>query len=234
MLLSLIIGLSHAQELPYVYERSTVLIQESDETSEVKNTNTEQPKYLSRYKSKLFLLDPEFALAHRLSSAGLTAIVGGTVVTGVSFSVAVILGLANLYSGNMAPARTAFAISGLGALGVCAGATTSFLGSAVARNVLVSRGETVPLTGVYLSSAGALTTVGSFVAMHTTINDRGLSDSQSDVASTLVGAGLLAIPVGLATQQIINRVGYNRYVDGLSLSPTFTHDSMGALVQFQF
>ena len=70
MLLSLIIGLSHAQELPYVYERSTVLIQESDETSEVKNTNTEQPKYLSRYKSKLFLLDPQFALAHRLSSAG--------------------------------------------------------------------------------------------------------------------------------------------------------------------
>ena len=150
-------------------------------------------------------------------------------MTGVSFSVGLILGLASLSSGDMAPARTAFAISGLGVLGVCAGATISFMGSSVARNVLVSRGETVPLTGVYLSSAGALTTVGSFLAMHTKINDRGLSDSQSDVASTLVGAGLLAIPVGLATQQIINR--HNRYVDGLSLSPTFTHDSMGALVQ---
>jgi len=235
MLLSLIIGLSHAQELPYIYERSTVLIQESDETSEVKNTNTEQPKYLSRYKSKFFLTgDPEFTRAHKLSSIGLTSIVYGSGMTVVGFGVGFIGVFIYWAEGDKRLAQTGFGMAGVGVLAVGAGATTSFVGSTVARNVLVSRGETVPLTGVYLASAGALTTVGSFVAMHTTINDRGLSDSQSDVASKLVGAGLLAIPVGLATQQIINRVGYTRYVDGLSLSPTFTQDSMGAMVQVQF
>ena len=234
MFFSLIIGLSHAQELPYIHERSAVSIPEKDDTSKPENVNAEQPKYLSRYKSKLFLSDPQFAMAHRLSSAGLTTIVGGTVVTGVSFTTALILALASWPEGDMASARTALGISGLGLLGVCAGATTSFVGSTLARHVLISRGETVPLTGVYVASAGALTTVGSFLAMNTEINDRGLSDSQSVVASLMLGAGLLAIPVGLATQQIINRVGYTQYVDGLSLSPTFTHDSMGARVQVQF
>ena len=124
MLFSLIIGLSHAQELPYIYERSSVSIPEKDDTSKPDNVNAEQPKYLSRYKSKLFLLDPQFAMAHRLSSAGLTTIVGGTVVTGVSFTTAH-FGFGSWPEGDMASARTAleFLTWALGG----AGATTSFV-----------------------------------------------------------------------------------------------------------
>ena len=70
-----------------------------------------------------------------------------------------------------------------------------------------SREGNCPTYWCLCCSAGALTTVGSFLAMNTEINDRGLSDSQSVVASLMLGAGLLAIPV-VATQQIINRVGY--------------------------
>ena len=185
-------------------------------------------------KRKVFMTDdPDFALAHQFSSIGLTTIVIGTGVTAGALAWSAIMGIATILDDDKTEFTNSLRFTGYSALSVVAGAGISFVGSSIARSVLISKGQHVPFAGAYLATTGVVSMLTGF-GLFANWNDVESSDARKQIGSTLFLSGLAVIPVGLVTQHISNRVAYNRYVDSVSLAPTFSTDSAGAMVQVRF
>ena len=80
----------------------------------------------------------------------------------------------------------------------------------------------MPFTGLVIAAGGLAAAVG------------GSSVPETDASAAVRGYGMLAVPVGIVTQIIINGVHYNRYIEGLAVTPTFSKDSIGAVAQWTF
>lgn len=185
-------------------------------------------------KRKVFMTDdPDFALAHQLSSIGLTTIVVGTGVTAGALAWSAIMGVFTILDDDKTEVTNSLRFAGYSALSVVAGAGISFVGSSIARNVLVSKGEAVPFFGGYIATFGVVSLVTGF---GTILHWNGVepSDTRQQIGQMMSLTGLAVIPIGLVTQHISNRVAYNRYVESMSLAPTFSTESVGAMVQVQF
>ena len=177
--------------------------------------------------------DSDFALAHQFSSIGLTTIVIGTGVTAGALAWSVIMGISTILDDDKTEFTNSLRFTGYSALSVVAGAGISFVGSSIARNVLISKGQHVPFAGGYLATTGVVSMFTGF-GLFATWNDVEPSDARQQIGSTLFLSGLAAIPTGLVAQHIINRVSYNRYFDSVSLAPTFSTESAGAMIQVRF
>lgn len=184
---------------------------------------------------KVFMTDaPDFALAHQFSSIGLTTIVIGSMTTVGALAAAAIFGVFGApTSGENTAAINSLKVAGYSALSVVGGAGVSFIGSSIARNVLVSKGQQVPFLGGYIATFGVVSLMTGF---GTILHWNGVepSDARQQIGQMMSLIGLTAIPTGLITQHITNRVAYNRYVDSVSLTPTFSTEAVGAMVQVRF
>ena len=177
--------------------------------------------------------DPDFALAHQFSSIGLTTIVIGTGVTAGALAWSALMGIMTILDDDKTPVTNSLRFAGYSALSVVGGAGVSYIGSSIARNVLVSKGQQVPFFGGYIATFGVVSLITGF---GTILHWNGVepSDARQQIGQMMSLTGLAVIPVGLVTQHISNRVAYNRYVDSVSLAPTFSTESAGAMVQVRF
>ena len=185
-------------------------------------------------KRKVFMTDdPDFALAHQFSSIGLTTIVIGTGVTAGALAWSALMGIMTILDDDKTPVTNSLRFAGYSALSVVGGAGVSYIGSSIARNVLVSKGQQVPFFGGYIATFGVVSLITGF---GTILHWNGVepSDARQQIGQMMSLTGLAVIPVGLVTQHISNRVAYNRYVDSVSLAPTFSTESAGAMVQVRF
>lgn len=185
-------------------------------------------------KRKVFMTDdPDFALAHQISSIGLTTIVVGTGATVGALAWSAIMGVFTILDDDKTEVTNSLRVAGYSALSVVAGVGVSFVGSSIARNVLVSKGEAVPFFGGYVATVGVVSLITGFgTLLHW--NDVEPSDARQQIGQMMSLTGLAAIPTGVITQHITNRVAYNRYVESVSLAPTFSTESVGATVQVRF
>jgi hypothetical protein len=185
-------------------------------------------------KRKVFMTDdPDFALAHQLSSIGLTTIVVGTGVTAGALAWSAIMGIMTILDDDKTPVTNSLKFAGYSALSVVGGAGVSYIGSSIARNVLVSKGQQVPFFGGYIATFGVVSVLTGF---GTILHWNGVepSDERQQIGQMMSLTGLAVIPIGLVTQHITNRVAYNQYFDSVSLAPTFSTESVGGMVQVQF
>lgn len=186
-------------------------------------------------KRKVFMTDdPNFALAHQFSSIGLTTIVVGSATTVGALAAAAIFGVFGApTSGENTAVINSLKVAGYSALSVVGGAGVSFVGSSIARNVLVSKGQQVPFFGGYIATFGVVSLMTGF---GTILHWNGVepSDARQQIGQMMSLTGLAAIPTGLVMQHITNRGAYNRYVDSVSLAPTFSTEFVGGMVRVQF
>ena len=177
--------------------------------------------------------DPDFALAHQFSSIGLTTIVVGSITTVGALAATALIGIWTILDDDKTPVQKGLKVAGYSALSVVGGDGVSFIGSSIARNVLVYKGQPVPFAGSYLATTGVVS-MFTGVGLVGTWNDVEPSEARQQIGRVLIYSGLTAIPTGLITQHIINRVAYNRYFGSVSLAPTFSTESAGAMVQVRF
>ena len=238
MIIPLLLNLSYAEIASTPYS-TTVEYQIQSPVEDVWSGNARfvQDKKLfgPNVKRKVFMTDdPDFALAHQFSSIGLTTIVVGSITTVGALVAAAIFGTFGAIDGDTTTATNCLKVAGYSTLGVTAGAGASFIGGSIARNILMSKGQSVPFAGGYLASAGVASTITGFMVGNVEWNGIERSEAQRQIGGALLLSGLVAVPTGLLTQHIINRSAYNRYVDSVSLTPTFSPDSVGTMVQVEF
>jgi hypothetical protein len=235
-MLPLLIGLGFASEPSNIDSSLEYTIQPTTEDVWAGNARFVQDKKLfgPNAKRKVFMTDdPDFALAHQLSSIGLTTIVVGTGVTAGALAWSAIMGIMTILDDDKTPVTNSLKFAGYSALSVVGGAGVSFIGSSIARNVLVSKGQQVPFFGGYIATFGVVSVLTGF---GTILHWNGVepSDERQQIGQMMSLTGLAVIPIGLVTQHITNRVAYNQYFDSVSLAPTFSTESVGGMVQVQF
>ena len=112
---------------------------------------------------KVFMTDdPDFALAHQVSSIGLTTIVIGTGVTAGALAWSAIMGIATILDDDKTPVTNSLRVAGYSTLSVVGGAGVSYIGSSIARNVLVSKGQQDPFFGGYIATFGVVSIMTGF------------------------------------------------------------------------
>lgn len=150
-MLPLLIGLGVANAAPNPHTSPTeYIIQSPVEDVWAGNARFVQDKKLfgPNAKRKVFMTDdPDFALAHQISSIGLTTIVVGTGATVGALAWSAIMGVFTILDDDKTEVTNSLRVAGYSALSVVAGVGVSFVGSSIARNVLVSKGEAVPFFG---------------------------------------------------------------------------------------
>ena len=164
---------------------------------------------------------PAFTVSQRAAIVGGVAILGGGVAVVVGGTI-MIVGVIPALVGDDTMITTGAVVAGVGAGVMGLGGITMTVGSIAAGVVLRKLGQDAPFTGLYIAVGGVATAVGSqFIP-------------DASASETVANVGLLAVPVGVVTQLVTNRIHYKRYLDGLSLSPTFSADRVGAVAQFTF
>ena len=209
---SLLLGLCNAKASSDVHTQESASPIHPTEDVWAGNARFVQDRKLfnSINKRKLFMTDdPDFALAHQLSSIGVTTIVVGGITTVGTLAVTLMIGIWTILDDDKTPVQKGLRVAGYSALSVVGGAGVSFVGSSIARNVLISKGEQVSFAGGYLATTGVISMFTGF-GLFATWNDVEPSDTRQDIGGILMLGGLTAIPAGLITQHIINRVSYNR------------------------
>ena len=236
-MLPLLIGLGVANAAPNPHTSPTeYTIQPPVEDVWAGNARFVQDKKLfgPNAKRKVFMTDdPDFALAHQISSIGLTTIVVGTGATVGALAWSAIMGVFTILDDDKTEVTNSLRVAGYSALSVVAGVGVSFVGSSIARNVLVSKGEAVPFFGGYVATFGVVSLLTGF---GTLLHWNGVehSDARQQIGQMMSLTGLAAIHMGVITQHITNGVAYNRYFESVSLAPTFSTESVGAMVQVRF
>ena len=173
-----------------------------------------------RYKQKYS--HPGFTIPQRASIVGGVSMIGGGVTFLVGGVVAIVGFIPAAVTNNYTVYDSGIAVMGVGAAAFTLGGLTMTVGSITAGVVLRRLDHDLPFTGLYIAAGGLAAAVGGSLVPET------------DASATVQVYGMLAVPVGILTQVIINGVHYNRYIESLAVTPTFSRDSVGAVAQWTF
>lgn len=164
---------------------------------------------------------PGFTIPQRASIVGGVSMIGGGVTVLVGGAIALV-GVIPAAVGNETIYNTGTTVMWVGAAAFTLGGLTMTVGSITAGVVLRRLDHDVPFTGLFIAAGGLAAAVGAS------------SVPETDASAAVRGYGMLAVPAGIVTQIIINGVHYNRYIESLAVTPTFSRDSIGAVAQWTF